>query len=365
MWLKRLALRNFRNYESEDIYFCNRANLIFGQNAQGKTNILEAISLLSTGRSFRTKNLSDAILSGSDCFFIEAIFEKEGIQQSLSLSYDGQNKKIKHNDTVYPSFVSLFGILPSVFIVPEDISLIIGMPSERRRFIDMHIAQTDPLYVYHLARYYKAMKHRNTLLKQQNSLELKPWEEIMSQAAAYLVCKREEHINQLCVISQKIMTKLSDRSDMLTLRYKLSMSTTATSDLKTHFVQMYEKSRQKEMLLGSTLYGPHKDDLEIIIQDKAARFFASEGQKRSAITALLLSQKELIKERSGIDPLIGIDDFGAHFDEKRNKELITLTQSHGQTFLTSPLSSHELEGINGRIFMIEQGSTRAVSSLSV
>lgn len=363
MWLKRLVLKNFRNYKHADIEFDHGTNLILGQNAQGKTNILEAISLLSTGRSFRTRDLSDAIRCGESFFFLEVFFEKEGVEQTLSLAFDGASKKIQHNETSHQSFLSLLGILPSVFIVPEDIALIIGGPAERRKFLDMHIAQVDPLYVYHLGRYYKAMKQRNALLKQHDSMSIGSWEAIMAQAASYLVSTRQKHLQILLPYAQKIMSLLSGMQDVLFLEYKPSTPDPLHyQQLEECYVKMFFRLRSKEMIFGSTLHGPHKDDIEISIQSRLAKYFGSEGQKRSAVTSLLLAQKEVMKDHMESPPLVAIDDFGAHFDAARNKELITLTQGKGQTFLTSPLCSDEIRELSKQTLFVEAGSIRVKNS---
>lgn len=337
MWLEKLTLRNFRNYENAEISFCLGTNMIQGENAQGKTNILEALSLLSTGKSFRTPHLQDAIRYGSTAFFIEAHFHKEKVEQTLSLAFDGQTKKILHNQTSYNSFISLLGILPSVLIVPEDISILIGSPTERRRFLDMHIAQVDPLYVYHLGRYYKAMKYRNALLKQQREVSISSWEQIMAQAAAYLVLARKRHTKELLIKAMRYMQILSEEKDELSMDYKSSIP--LASDEKKYAEQIlvhYTKARPRELLIKSTLYGPHRDEIELLINGKEAKYFGSEGQKRCFVTALHLAQRDLFEEAFCSAPLVGIDDFGTHLDQKRSSILLSHVATLGQTFLTSP-----------------------------
>ena len=335
MWIEKLILRNFRNYEYAEISFCNGTNMIQGENAQGKTNILEAFSLLSTGKSLRTPHLQDTIRQGSSSFFIEAHFQKEGVDQRLSLSFDGISKKINHNQTAYSSFISLLGIIPSVLITSDDISFIIGSPAERRRFIDMHIAQIDPLYVYHLGRYFKAMKQRNALLKQQIESSLSPWEQIMASAACYITIARKNHLQLLSPLAEKYMNILSQSKDQLNLQYQTSLSLQG-EDLSSQYFAHWQKSRKRDLLLKSTLTGPHRDDISLLINEKPAKLFGSEGQKWCFVIALRLAQRDIFFQELGSSPLIAIDDFGTHLDNKRNKALLDHIAELGQTFLTSP-----------------------------
>lgn len=312
--------------------------MIRGENAQGKTNILEAFSLLSTGKSFRTSHLQDAIRHGTSSFFIQAHFQKEGVEQTLSLAFDGQTKKILHNQTTYTSFISLLGILPSVLIVPEDISFVIGSPTERRRFIDMHIAQIDPLYVYHLGRYYKAMKQRNALLKLQSEASISSWEYIMAGAAGYIIAARQRHILELFPKAQSYMNILSEEKDVLGLQYQGSLTLSGgEKDIAAQLFLHWQKMRKRELLAKSTLHGPHRDEIQLLINEREAKSFGSEGQKRCFVAALHLAQRDAFEQSIGSAPLVGIDDFGTHLDQKRSSVLLSHVATLGQTFLTSPL----------------------------
>ena len=192
MHITYLKLLNFRNYKQVELSFSPRINVFWGNNGQGKTNLLEAIHMLSTGRSFRTHRLQDMVREGETHFYIEARFSKDEIIQSLKIYYDNVSKKVIYNETTYPQFSSLLGILPSVLLSPDDLSLINGSPAERRRFLDLHIAQIDPLYLFYLGRYYKAMKQRNELLRSQTADTLNIWEQAMAPAAGYLIAKRKQ-----------------------------------------------------------------------------------------------------------------------------------------------------------------------------
>ncbi|MCI5052307.1 MAG: DNA replication/repair protein RecF [Simkaniaceae bacterium] len=319
MKLHSIYLRNFRNYESVTVSFADGINFIYGKNGQGKTNLLEAIYLLSTGRSFRTSKLQDLIRHGESFFFIEAEFEKDGIDQRLSISYDGQVKQVKHNETKSQNFSALLGIFPSTLHAPGDIELIHGSPSERRRLLNMHIAQSDPVYVYHLARYTKALKQRNALLKRKDTKSMEAWEAELIRSGAYLTERRGEATVEMT--PKRLIEEIS-------LNYEPSYATE----------ENFEKSRERDLILGSTQSGPHRDDITILLSEKPAKSFASEGQKRTLLTALKLAEHERLCNRCNTTAIFNIDDFGVHLDPARTDDIKNHLKKLGQVFLTSPVA---------------------------
>lgn len=368
MWLQKLVLSNFRNYRREEIEFSPGLNCIQGKNAEGKTNLLEAIHVMSTGKSFRTHHLQDLIHTSSTLFQIEAFFIKEGIQQSLKLTFNGESRKILHNQTSYTSFLPLFGILPCILLAPEDIGILSGTPSERRRFLDLHLAQIDPLYVYHLGRYYKAMRQRNFLLKKQDEKGLSPWEQIMAQSASYLMEKRLSTILQLQPLCEKLVLALSDMQETLALQYQPSLSF-PPEDHKNpmaYYLEQWQKTRKRELSLGSTLLGPHRDELLFQMEGQNVQTFCSEGQKRCCIAALRLAEWEIFRNHLESPPLLGIDDFGVHLDEKRTKVLSQYIQNLGQVFLTAPIFAQEEAAVSkAHLLEIQQGSLKTDKKIDV
>lgn len=340
--LNRLYLKNFRNYKEVEVDFSSGVNLIRGSNAQGKTNLLESLYLIGTGRSFRTPHLKELIHNEASFFFIEAEFLKDGIIQHVRLSFDGEVRKVEYNNTSYAHFTNLLGLIPVVLLAPEDVLLVTGTPAERRRFLDIHIAQSDPLYVYHLTRYHKAVKHRNFLLRKKTEASLETWESLMLVAAAYIKQKRKEVVAGLAAGLKSHMLELSNNKDLLEIRYLSS------------YTEDYKQHRPKEMILGSTLLGPHRDDLDILINSQEARSFASQGQLRSAVAAMRLAQWQHLKEHHGAPPLFCIDDFGVHLDAERRDSLLGKLSTFGQVFLTSPAffenpTHHVLDVVAGMI----------------
>lgn len=330
--LQSLYLRNFRNLKEINVRFGEKINLICGRNAQGKTNLLEALILLSTGRSFRTQHLSELIREGATEFFLEAIILEHGVEQTLKLFFDGSAKRVEYNATRYPSFQSLLGILPSTLFAPHDLELIVGSPAHRRRFLNLHLAQSDPLYLHHLMRYTRSMKQRNCLLKQKLDRGIEVFEKEMARSAAYLFTKRKELLFEL----DKKLEKSCELFcfEKLELRYFPSpnLSDKGEEAFFTHFQKM--RSREKEM--GLTLVGPHRDDFLLLLEKKPARLYASEGQKRTSIAALRLAQWQHLKDQIAFLPLFGVDDFEMHLDAERQKLFQTALGRLGQVFVTSP-----------------------------
>ncbi len=332
MWLKSLYLRNWRSYSELAVEFGSGVNLIVGRNGLGKTNLLEAIYLISTGRSFRTKKLAEAIAQGESFFFIEAVVERDGIDETLSVSFDGKEKQVVCNGAKSKNLSSLLGVLPGTLYAPSDISLIDGAPAERRRFLDIHIAQSNPLYVYHLARYTKALRQRNTLLKQEEVDTLDVWENELAKSGTAVIEQREQMIFELSTMASAKLKELG-LVEPLELAYRPSILE-KNPEL---YVQHLKESREKELILGITQHGPHRDDFSILLDNKSAKSFASEGQKRSVLNALKLSEYERLCQQAGSLAIFAIDDFGMHLDPTRIEHVKEHLPSLGQSFLTSPV----------------------------
>ncbi len=334
MTIKRVHLRDFRNYEEAVIDFGPTINVLVGDNAQGKTNLLEAIGLLITGRSFRTQHLSELIRFGASSFYIEALFEKNGVEQILKFAFDGDERKIIHNATPLPCLSALLGILNGVILSPEDRSLVKGGPQTRRHFLDLLLAQANPLYLHHLSRYLKALKQRNALLKSRILDTIYIWEEQMALSAAHLTCCRAGTIKELERLSQG-ETLATER---LELGYRSSALVAVGTDreaLHAYYLKQFEKHRKRECDLGITLSGPHRDDLAILLQGKEARLFASEGQQRGCVAALKLAQWKWLQALTETPPSLCIDDIGVSFDSTREEELYKRMQNLGQVFVTT------------------------------
>ncbi len=340
MRLTRIQLRNFRLLRERELLLAPSANWILGPNAIGKTTLLEALFLLSTGRSFRTRDLREIISHGSSFFSIEAHFLQGGVEQRLFLSFDGEEKRALLNDTPLPSWNALLGLIPAILMVPRDISLIEGAPAERRRMLDLFLSQLDPTYLHQLARYQKALAQRNSLLRTGASGSallsiLLPWEEILASSGSYLMQRRKKLISRWSSASALHMLDLSAGADQMELRYKSQWPETLEG-----LMHCYREEETREREAGHTKVGPHRDDLEMLVQGMLAHRFCSEGQKRCLLVALRLAQADEMRELLGDQieggPIFAIDDFDSHLDGVRLEILQHKLAKVGQLLLTSP-----------------------------
>jgi DNA replication and repair protein RecF len=336
LFLEAIYLRDFRCYSSAAFEFSPGINAICGPNAQGKTTILEAIYLLIAGKSFRTSQLSDIIREGSAAFHVEAVFVKHGVQQTLKFSYGDKERRIIYNSTSLSSTANLLGLLPGVAITPDDVALVKGAPVARRHFLDIQLSQIDPLYVHHLTRYHRAMQQRNILLKQKTPATIESWEEEMAGSASYITKQRFLAVKELQEKAHRFHGVLSNELEALALEYKSGAPLDCEQEvIRKHYLEQFARHRPRELAFGSTLTGPHKDDLAIAINQREARFFGSEGQQRSCATALRLAEWERADGYVEEVPLMLIDDIGVSLDDKRRSSLLNYTPRFGQVFLSS------------------------------
>ncbi len=308
-----------------EVSFHEGLNIISGDNAQGKTNLLEAVHFIATGRSFRTQNLLELIRMGEPFFFLEAEIFRDHVVQKVQVSFDGQSKRLQIGSNHYSSFHPLLGILPIVLYTPYDIELITGSPQERRRFLNLHLAQSDPIYVHHLTRFWRAMKQRNCLLKNKEVGSIECWEVEMALSAEYIGKARHKMIEEIKI------------QDLANEKHELELETSAAKS----YLQQLQKNRVKEMQFGMTLTGPHRDDLQITIDGKLAKLFASEGQKKTAVAALKLAEWERLSCQVGGKAIIGFDDLESSLDDERQAMLKRKLAELGQVFITTPHASEE------------------------
>lgn len=336
MYLRSLYLQQFRNYGESYFEFNPSLNLICGPNAQGKTSLLEAMHYLMIGRSFRPCTHQDLIQIGTTSFYLEAVFCKHNIDQKLRFHMNNKERKIIYNSTILPNISNLLGLIQGVIMTPDDVNLVKGTPVTRRQFLDIQIAQIDPLYVHYLARYVKAMRQRNQLLRQKQLVSIESWEHEMAHAASYIVMQRRQSIQDLQSHSQAFYAYLTEEKEHLGLEYCSGVSACQNeNEIKNAYFQQYQKNRPREMVLGYTLSGPHKDDILIKIGGRDVRYFASEGQQRSCVAALHMGEWQRLKQIAEDTPLFMIDDFGISLDDKRRERLLHQLATLGQVFLTT------------------------------
>ncbi len=299
---------------------------------------MEAIYLfIAGGRSFRTTHPQELVREHSSYFCLESRFSEGESSHKLRFWSDGKGRRLSLNDAPCPSLSSLLGLVRGVVLTPEDIELVTGSPSARRRFLNIHLSQQDPLYVHHLARYHRALEQRNHLLKHQQMATLEVWEEEMALSAAYLTCQRSEAIAALSLLAHKIHDSLSHSAEALTVHYKGAISQNSSLDeAAASFISLFARHRAQDLNFGSTRVGPHRDDLLLSLNDKPIKMFASQGQQRSALASLKFAEWQRLKDLSEHPPWMLIDDIGISLDGGRQQRLYQQLGTMGQVFLTAP-----------------------------
>lgn len=332
MLLESLRFRNFRCFDELTLSLEPGVNWFFGPNATGKTSILEAIYYCISGRSFRTSRPFELIKHTEKAFSIHLLFQKHEVSQNLAISISDQQKQILLNATKYPNFSSLLGVLQGVVFTTEDLNLVKGGPTYRRLFLDIQLAQTDPLYVYHLARYTRALKQRNALLKMRSTQAIEVWENELAKSASYLMQKRASLCESLQVSAQETLRSLSATKDTLNLNYRPSYPSTNPNEICKHL----HKQRKRDLDKQSSLTGPHRDDILLHLNEKDLRHYSSEGQKLSCVASLKLAEWTELKKRCGEDPLFLVDDIGACLDSNRTARFLEILSGVKQCFISSP-----------------------------
>lgn len=336
MQVRSLFVHNFRSYGEAFFEFAPGVNLLWGHNAKGKTSILEAIHLLIYGRSFRSIHMQELIRHGANAFHVELSLMKHGIEQTLRMTFDGKERHVMHNSTPNLTISGLLGILQGVMLAPDDVALIKGAPHLRRHFLDLQLAQIDPLYVHYLTRYMMAMRNRNSLFKRKTVYSIEPWEEEMARAAAYIVYQRRSVCADLNLHGNQVHQMLNGQNERLSLEYKTAAPMSQNKEmLSAYYLDQFHRHRQRELVIGFTISGPHRDDLCVMLNNYDVRIYGSEGQQRSCVTSLKLAEWDRLAHQEGEKPLMLIDDVGVSLDQSRRQKLYTRLGQLGQVFLTS------------------------------
>lgn len=321
MIIKSLELENFRNYENLILEFDGSTNILFGDNAQGKTNILEAIYIAGTTKSHKSSKDKDVIKFNSEESHIRMVVEKKEIPYKIDMHLrKSKAKAVAVNGMPIKKAAELLGIVNIVFFSPEDLNIIKNGPAERRRFIDMELCQLDKFYLYNLTNYNKIVNQRNKLLKDiyfnddlKDTLDI--WDSQLVSYGSKIIERRESFINQLNEIVYDIHKKLSGEKEEIRIQYDPNIS-----------IDQYEKklkeNREKDIKLKMTSTGPHRDDIGFYFGDIDIRKFGSQGQQRTTALSLKLSEIELVKKMTGDNPVLLLDDVLSELDSNRQNYLL-------------------------------------------
>jgi DNA replication and repair protein RecF len=374
MRLQELCLRHYRNYSALSAEFSPSLNILVGPNAQGKTNLLEAIGILATTKSLRGSRDQDLIQFDAE-FGVDsgAVGRERRPDVTLEVTlYRGQNKQVRINGVRQPRIIDFIGQFNAVSFSGADIEVVRGEPALRRRFLDLEISQIAPSYVYALAHYRRVLEQRNRLLKALREGgargllgdSLAAWDEQLLDFGAVLVQRRRDFVRHLEELARPVHARLTEAEEALGLAYECSFALPDEGDageIRVAFAAALSEQRAEELRRGMSLVGPHRDDLHFQVNGRDVRVFGSQGQQRTAALSTRLAEVELIRELTEEPPVCLLDDVLSELDDLRRAQIFDVTLGACQTFLTctSTRSLPEPVLAEARVYEVSAGSIQA------
>ena len=339
--LLSIQLQQFRNYESLSASFGPGVNFLIGRNAQGKTNLLEAIFCLALTKSHRTHVDSQLIQWEKPWANIQADIDKKYGRCNLGITWLPKGKKTKINGLDQRKISDFVGMCNVVLFAPEDLELVKGAPAMRRRFLDMELGQIQPAYLHALSRYHSVLTQRNQLLKQwtshgmiskeQLSTQLDVWDAQLIQYGIEVMQRRQKFVMQLTEWAKKIHQGITNGLETLAIQYESAVPGMAPDQWEKTLIAQ----RDRELRQGTTLSGPHRDDLTFQVNGQSVQLFGSQGQQRTTALSLKLAEMELIHQEIGEYPIVLLDDVLSELDPFRQTQLLETVQKHAQVFITT------------------------------
>ncbi|MBQ9085450.1 MAG: DNA replication/repair protein RecF [Clostridia bacterium] len=364
MRIKSFRATNFRNIVECDISFTDGVNFLFGENAQGKTNAIEGIYLFSRGRSFRSVDDREMIRFGEEGFRISITYVDRDGEGVLEYACFGRERLRKRNGYKISRVSEMIGSFKSVLFYPDDLDLVKGGPEERRGFLNVAISQCYPEYLSEYSRFKIALENRNSLLKSASKGgyidegELLAWSEQMADYASYIYLLRRDYLNRLSIHAGRVALDMSGGRECVTMSLKSDIlecgeKPLTRDEVRKKYIEVFTSNIQKEKIVGTSLYGPQRDDIEILLNEKSARAFASQGQQRSIVLAMKLSEGEVIKELFSEYPVFLFDDVLSELDESRRRYCLS-GMGDRQVIITS-CESERLKGEAGNVIEVKEG----------
>ena len=325
MNIEKIKLKNFRNYEEQEIKLSPHLNIFYGDNAQGKTNILESIFLCGVGKSFRTSKEKEMIKINEDFLDVTINYQKSDRDGNINIKILNNNqtkKQIELNGVRIKKLSELLGNLHIVIFTPDDIQILKNGPAGRRKFLDMMIGQLRPNYVHLLNNYNKILEQRNNYLRQireENKDEdlIEIWDEKLGEFAEKICMYRDEFIKKLQNQILKIHPIITENKEKLKIEYITECNN------KENFIKLLKERRRLDIIKGYTTKGIHRDDFITYINDKEVSVYGSQGQHRTVILSLKLAELYVVYEEIGEFPILLLDDFMSELDEKRRKSFLS------------------------------------------
>ena len=350
MYIEKIKLINFRNYLEQEIILNKNINIFYGDNAQGKTNILEAIYICSIGKSYRTNKEKEIINFNKENLIVEINYEKKEINNKIKLEINNIKKIFYSNGIKLKKLSEILGNINIVIFGPDDINLLKGPAKNRRKLLDIMISQLKPKYIYNLTQYLKILEQRNNYLRQikyenkeKNIIEI--WDEKLAEHAEIIFNFRKEFINKINNKINNIHNKITENKENINIEY------ISNFEEKQKYLINLKNNINEDIKKGYTNLGIHRDDFNLFINNKKINIYGSQGQHRSAILSLKITETEIIYEEIDEYPIILLDDFMSELDNKRIKNFLENIKNN-QIIITC---TEKIEKNNSKIFNVVEG----------
>jgi DNA replication and repair protein RecF len=380
MFLKTLHLRSFRNYVEQQVEFQAQKTILVGNNAQGKSNLLEAVELLATLKSHRSTRDRDLILEGAAAGQILATLERLHGQSELSITLRSSGRRtLALNHEAVRRQIDFLGVVNAVEFSSLDLELVRGAPECRRNWLDALLVQIEPVYAHILHQYQQVLRQRNALLKEIRQKEtlsktlevsksqavsdlsqLELWDRQLAEFGSRVTRRRARVIDRLAPLAQAWHESISGKTELLEIQYIPNVNCTSDdpASVQQAFLEKIEQRRLAEQQLGTTVVGPHRDEVEFKIDRAPAKSYGSQGQQRTLVLAIKLAELKLIEEVVGESPLLLLDDVLAELDPNRQNQLLDAIQDRFQTLITTThLNSFDAQWLkSSQILSVESGT---------
>ena len=366
MKILTLRLENFRNFEDQTFEFTEGINILAGNNAQGKTNCIEAVYFCSCLKSYRVLREEQLIRFGADKATVTLTFEIRGREEQLQILFTrNKPKEFRYNGLVVPRLRDLLGCFHAVIFTPDHLNLIKEGPHKRRNFLDMALCSLDLKYTDQLLNYQKIIKNRNALLRQcrerpEMADMLEIWDEKLAEAGAYIALARREYIDRLSEYAKNYYSEISDGAEKLKLIYlnQFTKDPATQEEYRRLMLDRLLKMRRTDIEMGQTMSGIHKDDILMLLSGKSMKFFASQGQIRSAVLAIKLGEAQCITAKVGTEPVLLLDDILSELDGKRQKFIFR--RMEGRQTLLSTCELGKIRQKGDKVFRIKEGKVAGI-----
>lgn len=356
MYFKSVKLHNFRNYKNLYLEFDPKLNIIFGENAQGKTNLIESLFIMGLGKSFRTNKDQDMIAFGEEFSKAVSVVCDEDRETEIEILYQKEGKVLKLDGVKLQRSADLLENVYIVVFSPDDLKIVKEGPDNRRRFLDRELCQIKPVYYSDLGNYKKVLKQRNYLLKSHSSDEklFEVFDEALADYGLRIAKERIAFTERLCEISKRIHMDISGGKENLDLCYESEIGKNFT---KEEYKEKLKKTFEADVYKGYTSFGPHKDDICIKINETDIRSYGSQGQQRTAALSLKLAEIDLIKQETGKDAVLLLDDVLSELDPGRQSYLIRAMKDV-QVFITTASLDEKIREMlpDGKAFLVDKAT---------